>query len=292
MTKKNRLAPTSSLGDRGSADLPNTHVEGEPEEHEPEAEPGPNDAKEGQTVGEVRRKVEKMTYEEGSGGPGNTKAAAPIGSAGRETITGDAEMVRTDTGDDSAEWEKIDKAEVEVEADDVQSGGDGLKRKAPDQCESSLAQGNGGGEGVKRQKDTPSVCPPLLSLVPQLTSACLLATIETELRTPPERAGSTEEAPNFLLGLLVLRLTLRRRPLCLALRQRRPCRCDIQQAVPLHELRLRELLVDLQSVRRQEDCFGREGEERGQRGRDRGWTFDIRGYPQVRAGRKGWDGGR
>ena len=153
MTKKNRVAPTDSLGQAKPADPSDVELD--------EAESGANDRKEGQTVGDVRRKVEKMTYEEEAGGPNGL--SPPRGATDKTLpsddriplLPGDDATVHADDGDDSGEWETIDKSEIEAA-----TVGDGLKRKAvgPSEPSSIPAGGDKQGEGVKRQKETPSVC--------------------------------------------------------------------------------------------------------------------------------------
>ena len=153
MTKKNRVATTASVGQAKPADPSNVELD--------EAEPGTNETKEGQNVGEVRRKVEKMTYEEEAGGrngvsPPNGATDSTIPNNNRiPSAPEDEGTVNADDGDDSGEWEKIDAAEIEAA-----TAGDGLKRKAVEPSESSSTAGGDHiqVEGVKRQKETPSVC--------------------------------------------------------------------------------------------------------------------------------------
>jgi len=156
VTKKNRLAHGSSQGEAKPIEPSDTVVE--VDEIDPDFEPDPavDGLKEGQTVGEVRRKVEQLTHQEEIGKTVEVDASKEKGVANGDD---DERMKRTDTRDDSGEWEKIDKAEVEGENEDLPVQGDGPKRKALNRSESSTAKGDGEGDGVKRQKDTPSVCP-------------------------------------------------------------------------------------------------------------------------------------
>jgi Ran-binding protein 3 len=113
---------------------------------------------EGQTVGEVRRKVEKMTYEEGAEG------AEGVGSA--EDVVEDEDLQQegptgADVGDEQVtdgkdEWEEIGNAEAdEARASEKDKEGKELKRKALDRSESSFAKDDE--TVVKRAKETPSV---------------------------------------------------------------------------------------------------------------------------------------
>ena len=132
--KKNRLAPTPSDNPArpSESDEPDLRPELEPKRKSSldNEDPAKPTEVEGRIVGEMRRKVEKMTYEE------------------------DGEKV-DEEGNDSGEWEKIDKEDVDDGVtNEVEVEGEGLKRKAAHRSESSTAQGN---DGVKRQKETPSV---------------------------------------------------------------------------------------------------------------------------------------
>ncbi|WVW78185.1 hypothetical protein I302_100136 [Kwoniella bestiolae CBS 10118] len=124
-TKKNRIGSSSK-----NSSGPNDIAEVEGEDQSPPAEDVEIDTEgtattasrnEEKPVGEVRKKVEKMSYEEGKENP----ASAP------DVEIEDKEVERPN-GDES--WEKIDKDEVEG------SNGDSLKRKALNRSESSYAQ--------------------------------------------------------------------------------------------------------------------------------------------------------
>lgn len=127
-TKKNRVAPVPSA--RGAATAE------ELAEQEGEGDPDVVGETDGDTaeqnVGEVRKQVEKMSYEEGQ--------SKSQGDKNNDT--------NSDKGDES--WEKIEKEEAEGVK------GDGLKRKALDRNDTSF---NTVEQDVatKRQKDTPSV---------------------------------------------------------------------------------------------------------------------------------------
>jgi len=128
---------------------------------------------EGRTVGEVRRKVEKMTYEEETKGNNEVlNDRAPNGDI--------HEMDRSDPNNDSGEWEKIEKSE----AIETESTGEGHKRKALDRSESSAAHIEAGEVETKRQKETPSVCPP---------SSC--SAIAYTLHQPPHAPPPPEKRP-------------------------------------------------------------------------------------------------
>ncbi|ADV24452.1 conserved hypothetical protein [Cryptococcus gattii WM276] len=118
-TKKNRVASTAE-------ELTEQEGEGDPDVV---AETDADTAE--QNVGEVRKQVEKMSYEEGQ--------SKSQGDNNNDN--------NSDKGDDS--WEKIEKEEAESVK------GDGLKRKALDRNDTSF---NTVEQDVatKRQKDTPS----------------------------------------------------------------------------------------------------------------------------------------
>lgn len=187
MTKKNRLAEATASEKSKTPDPNDVEVD--------ETEPGPNDSKpaegEGGNVGEVRRKVEKLTHEEGAGGEvGGPDEAAPNGDdGGKEVVienpSGDHQMDKADAGNDSGEWVEIDKSEVEA---DVPVEGDGLKRKNLERSESSFVQGAGEieGAGVKRQKDTPSV-----RSHPHL----VIYSAEFDVQPKPDALSKPEEPP-------------------------------------------------------------------------------------------------
>lgn len=139
----------------------------QPEAGEEAAAGADEEAKaEGQTVGEVRRKVEKMTYEEGvegvegAEGDGSTEDVVKEEDLKQEVPTG------TDVGDEQVtdgkdEWEEIGKAEAdEARASEKDKEGKELKRKALDRSESSFAKDDE--TVVKRAKETPSVRDPSL----------------------------------------------------------------------------------------------------------------------------------
>ncbi|GFZ51621.1 hypothetical protein JCM24511_09388 [Saitozyma sp. JCM 24511] len=165
-TKKNRLAPADETEEpaESSPVLAKGDLDVEPSQPEggEEAAAGADEeAKaEGQTVGEVRRKVEKMTYEEG------VEGVEGVGSA--EDVVENEDLKQegptgTDVGDEQAtdgkdEWEEIGKAEAdEARASEKDKEGKELKRKALDRSESSFAKDDE--TVVKRAKETPSPKP-------------------------------------------------------------------------------------------------------------------------------------
>lgn len=127
-TKKNRVASAPSATAAATAE--------ELAEQEGECDPDVVSETDGdpaeQNVGEVRKQVEKMSYEEGQ--------SKSQGDKNNDN--------NSDKGDES--WEKIEKEEAEGVK------GDGLKRKALDRNDTSF---NTVEQDVatKRQKDTPSV---------------------------------------------------------------------------------------------------------------------------------------
>ncbi|KAE8540486.1 hypothetical protein D1P53_003432 [Cryptococcus gattii VGV] len=126
-TKKNRVASVPSAKEGATAEeLTEQEGEGDPDVV---AEADADTAE--QNVGEVRKQVEKMSYEEGQ--------SKSQGDNNNDN--------NSDKGDDS--WEKIEKEEAES------AKGDGLKRKALDRNDPSF---NTVEQDVatKRQKDTPS----------------------------------------------------------------------------------------------------------------------------------------
>ncbi|WVF69551.1 hypothetical protein IAT40_004329 [Kwoniella sp. CBS 6097] len=152
-TKKNRIASANSLKSTGPNDV---DLQEEPEdEAEAEAEAAAEDvdveseeperrgpvSKEGKTVGEVRKKVEKMSYEEGQ----SAKTTSPP----RAKATSAVAEEDVDLGDKKSTGgaEEIEAAAAEG------SNSDKLKRKALDRSESSFAQEDD--STTKRQKDTP-----------------------------------------------------------------------------------------------------------------------------------------
>ncbi|OXM76835.1 ran-binding protein 3 [Cryptococcus neoformans Bt63] len=128
-TKKNRVAPTSST--RRAADASEELIEQEGEE-DADADGAADTAEE--NVGEVRKRVEKMSYEEA------------------QSKTNDNNNNNNNDNDNAADesWEKIEKEEMES------SKGDGLKRKALDRNDTSFTTVEEDVAAAKRQKDTPS----------------------------------------------------------------------------------------------------------------------------------------
>ncbi|OXH25489.1 ran-binding protein 3 [Cryptococcus neoformans] len=124
-TKKNRVAPTSST--RRAADASEELIEQEGEE-DVDADGAADTAEE--NVGEVRKRVEKMSYEEA------------------QSKTNDNNNDDDNAADES--WEKIEKEEME------NTKGDGLKRKALDRNDTSFTTVEEDVAAAKRQKDTPS----------------------------------------------------------------------------------------------------------------------------------------
>ncbi|OCF33808.1 hypothetical protein I316_04520 [Kwoniella heveanensis BCC8398] len=138
-TKKNRIASANSLKSTGPNDgdlAEEPEVEAEDVDVESEEPKGSASAsKEGENVGEVRKKVEKMSYEEGQ------SAKSPEGQADAEEDAGE------EVKDAAAEAQEKDKVAVE------ESNSDKLKRKALERSESSFAQEDDATS--KRQRDTP-----------------------------------------------------------------------------------------------------------------------------------------
>ena len=175
---------------------PNLDLDEDPHnsEAEPEREPAVTSVKdEAKTVGEVRRKVEKLTYEEGSGarvkesdteqevilpdkgedeGPNSAMSISTEISAAPSQKGDEREEVEEEKAD-LEEWQTIDQSEAmgaaeTITTDAMQTGGvpmgkepsssgaEGLKRKVGDRSESSYNLDKGDAQ-VKRQKDTPSV---------------------------------------------------------------------------------------------------------------------------------------
>lgn len=129
-TKKNRVAPTSSA--RRAADASEELIEQEGEEDVDADADGAADTAE-ENVGEVRKRVEKMSYEE----------------AQSKTNDNNNNNDNDNAADES--WEKIEKEEME------NTKGDGLKRKALDRNDTSFTAVEEDVAAAKRQKDTPSV---------------------------------------------------------------------------------------------------------------------------------------
>ncbi|OXG75136.1 ran-binding protein 3 [Cryptococcus neoformans Gb118] len=128
-TKKNRVAPTSSA--RRAADASEELIEQEGEEDVDADADGAADTAE-ENVGEVRKRVEKMSYEE----------------AQSKTNDNNNNNDNDNAADES--WEKIEKEEME------NTKGDGLKRKALDRNDTSFTTVEEDVAAAKRQKDTPS----------------------------------------------------------------------------------------------------------------------------------------
>jgi Ran-binding protein 3 len=161
-TKKNRLAPAKEVPEpdsspvigKGAALAPDVDI-GDSNAVSATEEGGAMDEStaptEGQTVGEVRRQVEKMTYEEGQTGD----AVAVDKELRRAASAGGGQSQESKTeNDNEEEWEEIDKTEVD-EAKASEREGKELKRKALDRSESSFVKDD---EAMaKRQKETPSV---------------------------------------------------------------------------------------------------------------------------------------
>ncbi|RSH92418.1 hypothetical protein EHS25_008833 [Saitozyma podzolica] len=169
-TKKNRLAPADETEEpaESSPVLGKGDLNVKPSQPEGGEEAGAGvdeEAKaEGQTVGEVRRKVEKMTYEEGAEGVEGAEGAEGVGSA--EDVVEDEDLQQegptgADVGDEQVtdgkdEWEEIGNAEAdEARASEKDKEGKELKRKALDRSESSFAKDDE--TVVKRAKETPSL---------------------------------------------------------------------------------------------------------------------------------------
>ena len=195
-TKKNRLA--LSTGQKPSKPLdpdpsPNIDLDEEPHDSEAEPERAATSVKdEAKTVGEVRRKVEKMTYEEESGvkesdmvqevdlpdkdedeGPNSAMSMSTEISAPASRELDERPREEEEEKTDMEEWQTIDESEAvgaaeTINTDAMQTGGlpmgkepsssgaEGLKRKVGDRSESSYNIDKGDAQ-VKRQKDTPSV---------------------------------------------------------------------------------------------------------------------------------------
>ena len=180
-SKKNRLALSTGQPPSKPMDPdPSPNLDLDEDEKDNDAV-DVDDSKEAKNVGEVRRKVEKMTYEEGGAAKvreqedqdpqevllsGKGDDDGPNSAMSTSTrFSGPNDPVEVDE-----EWQEIDKAEAEGHDTDVDlpassvpmentssSGGqEGLKRKVGDRSESSFTIDKGQGQ-VKRQKDTPSV---------------------------------------------------------------------------------------------------------------------------------------
>ena len=156
-TKKNRLSTLDA-----NASRPTSILEDEPNDvsYPPEAET--------RNVGEVRRKVEKMTWKEGQPVPAGVDGGGPSKESedpgeGKEVEPGESHEAMESW--ESIDWDEADGEEsnelptdaaegVEDEAEPQTATGEGLKRKAVERSESlaTLEAGN-----VKRAKETPSV---------------------------------------------------------------------------------------------------------------------------------------
>ncbi|WRT64540.1 uncharacterized protein IL334_001472 [Kwoniella shivajii] len=141
-TKKNRIASSSksAQGPNDTVDAGIEEIDSPPQNVDGETEPSNATRKEERPVGEVRKKVEKMTYDEKrlSNPP---EEAADNGQG--ENVTVDEDRPGGG-GDDS--WENIEKDEIDL------PNGEKLKRKALDRSESSFAQETGD-VSAKRAKD-------------------------------------------------------------------------------------------------------------------------------------------
>ncbi|WWC68194.1 uncharacterized protein I206_102117 [Kwoniella pini CBS 10737] len=136
-TKKNRIGGTSSKTSSG----PNDIAEVDGEDHSSPAQDVGVDAtaedsptkKEEKPVGEVRKKVEEMSYDEEKTHKASTDVA--VKENGKEEKV-EAEGAYDDENSPAdSSWEKVEKDEVEG------SNADHLKRKALNRSESSLVQG-------------------------------------------------------------------------------------------------------------------------------------------------------
>ncbi|WVQ98296.1 hypothetical protein IAU59_005419 [Kwoniella sp. CBS 9459] len=139
-TKKNRVASANSLKPTGPND---SDLQEEPEQENEDLEVDKEESKrssagpkEGKNVGEVRKQVEKMSYEEGQ----NAKTTTAAKGAAEESVDLEGEEL---TGG----------AEGSESASTEASNSDKLKRKALERSESSFAQEDD--STTKRQKDTP-----------------------------------------------------------------------------------------------------------------------------------------
>ncbi|KAK8847631.1 hypothetical protein IAR55_005490 [Kwoniella newhampshirensis] len=212
VTKKNRVASSSS-GIRGLNDDSEAADGGDVAESTDADEVSTQI--EGKTVGEVRKKVEKMNWKEGQPDlkeavveEAEIKGSRPDianvsdGQGVDEAVTKDikgssAEDVppaETPAGDRS--WEKIDKDEAET------GSGEGLKRKALERSGSSYTQLDAD-SSAKRQKDTPSPVPDHAQPVsapskkPQSTFASFASSSSpfASLKSPSPALEATEESP-------------------------------------------------------------------------------------------------
>ncbi|WWD07404.1 hypothetical protein V865_005502 [Kwoniella europaea PYCC6329] len=130
-TKKNRVHSSSS-----KSAGPNDIAEVEGEDHSSPAqdvdlEAGTSASRnEEKPVGEVRKKVEKMSYEEGKS---SDPSKSDKSSTSNEDVEVEGEGKETERLNGDESWEKIEKDEVEG------SNGESLKRKALNRSESSYA---------------------------------------------------------------------------------------------------------------------------------------------------------
>ncbi|OXH25924.1 ran-binding protein 3, partial [Cryptococcus neoformans] len=177
-TKKNRVAPTSSA--RRAADASEELIEQEGEEDVDADADGAADTAE-ENVGEVRKRVEKMSYEE----------------AQSKTNDNNNNNDNDNAADES--WEKIEKEEME------NTKGDGLKRKALDRNDTSFTTVEEDVAAAKRQKDTPSPTgeepaqppkKPQASFSAFASSASPFASLKTASPSPALQGASPAPAHN------------------------------------------------------------------------------------------------
>lgn len=177
-TKKNRVAPTSSA--RRAADASEELIEQEGEE-DVDADRAADTAEE--NVGEVRKRVEKMSYEE----------------AQSKTNDNNNNNDNDNAADES--WEKIEKEEMES------TKGDGLKRKALDRNDTSFTTVEEDVAAAKRQKDTPSVS--FKNHSPLSHSYLLLTNIPPPPANRRRTSPASQKASSQLFRIRILRLPIR-----------------------------------------------------------------------------------
>ncbi|ORY21251.1 hypothetical protein BCR39DRAFT_508438 [Naematelia encephala] len=196
VTKKNRVAASSSPAAK-STDEADVEVE-------EEARPVES-SEEGKNVGEVRRKVEKMSYDEGEKQPEST---LPRPHPDDDEVPGSAMSVVDGEGWEAIEGDEVEEAktapvvenappvptEENVSEEASGSSGEGLKRKTLERSKSSTVLDD---EGSKRQKEIPSPQIPISPPTPRLTEDAASATATTvpaEPAPPPKKPQASFSA--------------------------------------------------------------------------------------------------
>lgn len=201
--KKNRLE-TANAG----ADI----VETDEDASAPTSlKPSGGDAgKEGHTVGEVRRKVEELNWEEGAAPRDGDKAEVDVDASEDSKDGSKADSKAASDAADSADWVKVSKPDEDGEsAGTSESDSPSLKRKAGDEPDASSVASD---EKKRKSTSVSSRCwRPLRAPVTD-AAACTSGPRRQDLAVCALALCSTKEAPSYLwcvqLQVLAIRFSV------------------------------------------------------------------------------------